>query len=157
MLGKPTFFFVHLFFSISCLAACDDVDKNLIAKQLINDSEYVNYVCGITYCSLPEFESLIEVRAGDLNFDGSMVACFVDPIRKAENYYIGFFLRKRDRLALQFVHFGSGLAVVRQSSGNVKIFPVEGTEIVEHGLTERSYFEWNGQAYVLTEIKQSHW
>lgn len=157
MITKLIYSFFVSIFSVVCLACGNDVDKHQMASQIMADDDYIQYICGDSYCDQSDLERKIEFRARSLNSDGSMIACFVDPIRKAENYYIGFFVKSDRGVDLQFVYFGSGLDVIEKSSDRKEVYPVEGTEVVEHGLTERSRYEWNGQSYILTDQEQINW
>jgi len=125
----------------------------VIAANACDDST-LQFVCGSNGCDKATFREGLEFRSEQLGGKDDASACFVEPQRKATNFFTGFFVVKGDTAAMQFVFFGSGIATTKKIRRGYRL--VVGSEIVDHE-TVRHVFEWNGKAYVETASKTLKW
>ncbi len=142
---------VHL-----CAWTCTDpAQQALMVDSLFADQEYLQFVCGSETCDKAVFMDRLEFRSEKLNDLGDVTGCFVEPQRKATNFFTGFFVVKDGVAALQFIFFGSGMGPTKRSRLGLR--GVVSSEIAEHGDTVEHTFQWDGARYVETGSKSLKW
>jgi len=139
------FFFVLV---VTPVYACEDIAyRQQIIEYLMQDQEFVEFVCGVEPCSANKLGAGVEYRSEILSIDGRIVSCFVEPIRKARNFYTGVFVMiDQQPPQPQFIFFGSGIGVTKKLFRGLKV--LEGHEIGEAGAKEIHTFKWDGNAYI---------
>lgn len=95
-----------VFPSTSLADSCQSA-KELISTNLYKNKEYRNFTCGGKKCTPNVFSARVSIESIDLG--KSLTGCFATPIKKAENYYIGFYLIQNNKPNQQFIFFGSYL------------------------------------------------
>lgn len=130
------------------LMACEDaLQRQRMIEYLSQDQEFTEFVCGTEPCGTEKLSARVEIRSEIVRHKPKAVGCFVEPIRKARNFYTGVFLilDSQDPKP-QFIFFGSGIGSTKKVLRGLKV--IEGHEIGELGKKEIHIFRWNGKAYV---------
>lgn len=140
-----TFLFV---LAVTPAYACEDIShRQRMIEYLMQDQEFVEFVCGVERCSTEKLGAGVEFRSEMLSVDRRIVGFFVEPIKKARNFYIGVFVMVDQQSPQpQFIFFGSGIGVTKKLFRGLKM--LEGHEIGEAGAKEIHIFKWDGKAYV---------
>ena len=134
----------------SSIFACDGIAQKMeMAKSLYQDQEFLDFACGVTGCSLEEFETHLEYKKEPIVKDRDIFACFVKAISSAKNIYTGFFIAEDHKILPQFIFFGTSI----QTTGKIRHGhrTVVGAELIEAGVSEKYEYVWNGKAYVYME------
>ena len=138
--------------STSTVSACGgDKAQKEMGAHLFKNQEYRQFVCGEEACTQPEFQTNLEFREEVLCEKSSTTGCFVEPHRKASNYYSGFFLITGGKVSPQFVFFGIGLGTTKQSKVKIGCKSVSGRERIDRSTWMDHVFEWDGSSYVETD------
>ncbi|AKJ30906.1 hypothetical protein [Caldimonas brevitalea] len=116
-----------------------------MASLLHKDKEYLQFVCGEEPCELDQFQSQLEFHGKKIAKKGNIQGCFVEPVRKARNFYTGVFLVDGMAVKQQFIYFGSGIGPVSKRTGGYK--DLVGTELSGPNDFERHLFRWDGTRY----------
>ncbi|WP_263770767.1 hypothetical protein [Propionivibrio soli] len=142
---------LHIFFFLSITAyACGGHDvKEKMARQLMKDDEFTTFVCGDEkQCrdNVEIFTSALNFRERPANKTNSLKICLVESIVKARNGYTGIFIKgESGAITYEFSFFGSGIGPTKRLINGY--FTLEGREIIESGVVEKTTFEWNGKHY----------
>ena len=138
----------------SSLLACEDhLQRDRMIEYLTQDKEFTEFVCGTDPCGPEQLKAGVEFRSEILRNTPRVVAWFVEPTRKARNFYTGVFivLNSKDPRP-QFIFFGSGIGSTLKVFHGMKV--LEGHEIGETGAKEIHQFRWNGKDYVERQRKR---
>lgn len=131
--------------------ACQS-NKQSIASDLYVDGNYRIFICGIEKCKLEAFSEGISIEAKNLG--GNLTGCLATPIRKAENFYSGFFLLQNGKAKQQFIFFGSYLCRTKTIKNGHYI--ITGEERIGPENKERYIFSWNGRNYISITARRSY-
>lgn len=136
-----------MLWSGSLLACEDQLQRDRMIEYLAQDQEFTEFVCGVYPCGPQQLKARVEFRSEILRNTPRVVAWFVEPTRKARNFYTGVFvvLNSKDPKP-QFIFFGSGIGSTLKVFRGMKV--LEGHEIGEAGAKEIHQFRWNGNAYI---------
>jgi hypothetical protein len=115
--------------------------------SVYRDQDYRQFICGDTPCTQSEFRKGLEFRREVLKEHPEVIGYFVEPSRKAENFYTGFFVMRGNTPRLQFIFFGMDLGSIKRKDPN-GFRLVAGAERRGSATYVDTLFRWNGSAYV---------
>lgn len=124
----------------------DAQNKLFMADFFSRDAEAAVFLCGKTECAAEQIQELVEISCQQ---SGPRVeVCFVEPIQRAKNMYIGVFARTLPATAYrqQFIFFGSGIGLI--NSTHLGVRDLRGREIGDGGTPSDYRYCWNGNNYV---------
>ena len=137
---------LFLLCSGSVLGCGNPSQRDAMVEYLSHEKDFMEYLCG-SGCDAEQINAGIQFRSEVLREAPDVTACFVEPAKKARNFYTGVFvLRNANPPEPQFIFFGSGIGSKTRLVHKMKV--LEGREIGEQGVSEISLFVWNGKAYV---------
>jgi hypothetical protein len=124
----------------------DTALRESMTAQVYRDQDYRRYVCGDTPCAQPDFEDGLEFRREVLKENPEILGDFLEPARKGENDYAGFFVARGEQPKIQFLFFGMDLRSIA-GGGDDGYRLVSGTERRGPGTWVDTLFRWNGTYY----------
>lgn len=143
-----------VFPSTSLADSCQSA-KELISTNLYKNKEYRNFTCGEKKCTPNVFSAKVSIESIEsIDLEKSLTGCFAAPIKKAENYYIGFYLIQNNKPNQQFIFFGSYLCKTKTIKNGH--YMLTGEERIDSETKERYTFKCNGKHYISTPIKPAH-
>ncbi|WP_420996755.1 hypothetical protein ACKI2N_029030 [Cupriavidus sp. 30B13] len=143
---------LFLLISISFPAQATEcqTNANFIIHDIYSDPDYKQFVCANNDCPIDYFANSITIYQESLGSD--VIGCFATPIRKARNFYTGFYVIKEGKIRPQFIFFGTWLTPKKDTHASPT--PLVGIEYIEAGELERHQFSWNGRDYLETQTKE---
>ncbi|WP_454725564.1 MULTISPECIES: hypothetical protein [Cupriavidus] len=143
-------FFFLMFLSCSVQATDCKTNADFVIDSIYGDPDYRQFVCANNDCSVNDFANSIAVD--QVLLGGDLIGCFATPVRKARNYYTGFYVIEKGKIRSQFTFFGAWLAPKKDAKTSPA--PLVGVEYIEAGEFERHQFSWNGRDYRETKVDE---
>lgn len=129
----------------------DQKAQNQMAAHVFADRDYRQFVCGDGGCEMATFQERLDFRGEILRQDPVATGCYVEPRRKAINYYTGFFLISNGTVTPQLIFFGAGLGTTKDSTVKLGFKSVLGSERISPSDRIDHLFQWDGSSYVEVE------